>query len=46
MHPILGRSNERLQIARKILNDLKLIELWSQYGKPIVVGSVAYNLIV
>ncbi len=45
MHSILERANKRLKIAKEILGDLKLLNLWSKFGEPVVVGAVAYDLV-
>jgi hypothetical protein len=42
----LSRATEKLRIAQYILADLQLIERWHVFGKPIVVGAVAYGLVV
>jgi len=42
----LSRAAGRLRIAQHILADLQLIERWRTFGKPIVVGAVAYGLVV
>jgi hypothetical protein len=43
---ILVRALERQQIARHILAQLQLMERWSAYGHPVLVGAVAYGLVV
>jgi len=46
MDTVLSRAADRLRIAQYILADLQLIERWRTFGKPIVVGAVAYGLVV
>ena len=46
MDTALSRATEKLRIAQYILADLQLIERWHVFGKPIVVGAVAYGLVV
>lgn len=40
------RAKEKKQIAEGILADLNLVERWSRYGRPVIVGALAYDLIV
>ncbi|HET7087707.1 MAG TPA: hypothetical protein VFL17_03565 [Anaerolineae bacterium] len=42
----ITRSAERLRSARSILAELRLMERWAVYGTPILVGAVAYELVV
>lgn len=42
----VGHSKARRGLALRIINDLGLIERWSAYGRPVVVGAVACDLIV
>ena len=42
----ITRSAERLRSARSILAELRLVERWAVYGTPILVGAVAYELVV
>lgn len=46
MHDILQRAAQRRLKAEKILRELQLIERWQRYGRPVVVGAVAYDLVV
>jgi hypothetical protein len=46
MDTALSRVADRLRIAQHILADLQLIERWHTFGKPIIVGAVAYGLVV
>jgi hypothetical protein len=43
---LIERSKQRKNIAVKILNELKLLERWSEIGTPYLVGATAYDLIV
>jgi hypothetical protein len=43
---ILERAKHRKNIANKILNELRLMEKWSEIGETYLVGAVAYDLIV
>jgi hypothetical protein len=38
---VRDRAAARLQTAHEIVRDLDLLGRWSQYGEPLVVGSVA-----
>lgn len=40
------RSRERCRQARAILDELGLIASWSRFGRPVVVGAVAYELVL
>jgi hypothetical protein len=46
MDSLLSRADDRRRTAHRILSELRLIERWSVYGKPMVVGAVAYGLVV
>ncbi len=46
MDTTLSRATKRLQIAQEILCDLHLLERWSAFGTPVLVGAVAYGLVV
>lgn len=46
MDTALTRADARLQVARGILADLQLLEKWSAFGEPILVGAVSYGLVV
>jgi len=46
MEHILSRTTVRLSTAQAILAELQLIERWKKFGNPIVVGAVAYDLVV
>jgi len=46
MDTALSRAADRLRIAQHILADLQLVERWRAFGMPIVVGAVAYGLVV
>ena len=43
---LLERAARRQAQARRILDELDLINLWSPYGWPVVVGSVRHGLVV
>ncbi len=46
MCDILRRSAQRRLMAERILRELRLIERWQCHGRPVVVGAVAYDLVV
>lgn len=46
MHDIISRAEARKKIAEHILLELDLINRWSRYGTCILVGAVAYGLVV
>ncbi len=46
MDGVLERANQRLQVARYILSQLQLLERWSHFGDPVIVGAMAYGLMV
>ena len=43
---ILQRAEARQARAEEILEELDLVNRWSPYGRPIVVGSVSHRLVV
>jgi hypothetical protein len=43
---VLTRATTRRQTAEHILADLALLERWDAYGRAVVVGAVAYDLVV
>jgi len=43
---LLTRAQNRLRIAQSILAQLMLVERWSAFGSPILVGAAAYGLVV
>jgi hypothetical protein len=43
---ILEQAKQNILTANQILDELNLLDLWSVVGEPIVVGAVAYNLII
>jgi hypothetical protein len=42
----LARAAQRLQTAQHILAELRLVERWRLFGRPVIVGAVAYGLVV
>jgi len=46
MNEILDSEEEQRSIAQNILEDLKLLELWRQFGEPYLVGAMTYRLMV
>jgi hypothetical protein len=42
----LARAAHRLQVAYDILDRLRLVERWRPFGNPVLVGAVAYELVV
>ncbi len=43
---VLERVEQRKQIGQAILDELALIERWTAFGRPVVVGAMAYDLVV
>jgi hypothetical protein len=46
MHDLILRAAQRQELARHILFELDLIGRWKEFGAPVVVGAVAYDLVV
>jgi hypothetical protein len=46
MDELTEKAAQRLRTAMHILADLKLLERWEAYGEPILVGALAYGLLV
>jgi len=46
MDTTLTRALNRLHVAQDILAQLQLMERWSVFGNPVLVGAVAYGLVV
>jgi hypothetical protein len=46
MNPVLARAQERRRRALRIIEELDLINRWSRFGEPVVVGSVSTGLVV
>jgi hypothetical protein len=46
MDTALTRAINRLHVAQHILAQLHLVERWSAFGDPVLVGAVAYGLVV
>jgi hypothetical protein len=46
MHAILHRADQRRIAAERILRELALLERWQRFGRPVLVGAVAYDLVV
>lgn len=42
----ITRAQNRLKVAQSILAQLQLVERWSAFGSPIIVGAAAYGLVV
>jgi hypothetical protein len=45
-YDVRARADARLRTAHGIIRDLDLLGRWSQYGEPVVVGSVAIRVVV
>lgn len=43
---VLSRSDKRRANAERVMSALGLFERWAVYGRPVLVGSVAYDLVV
>lgn len=46
MDDIFERAETRRERAQNIIRELGLIERWSRFGNPVVVGAVRYGLVV
>ena len=46
MDTVLTRAANRLSVAQHILNELQLLERWHTFGNPVLVGAVAFGLVV
>ena len=46
MSDVLIRAAKKRQIALNILAELSLLEKWTPFGRPVIVGAVAYDLVV
>jgi hypothetical protein len=46
MDEIFLREGKRRERAKKILEKLDLLQRWSHYGRPILVGAFRYGLMV
>ena len=46
MEEVLEQCNQRLRTAHAILADLQLFERWQAFGTPVLVGAVAYELVM
>jgi hypothetical protein len=46
MSDVLERARARKQVAEAILSDLDLLEKWRRFGRPVVVGAAAFDLVV
>ena len=43
---VFARAASRMQVAYDVLDRLQLLERWRPFGNPILVGAVAYELVV
>lgn len=46
MEDLLARAAARRRTALQILSDLSLVKRWAPYGRAVLVGAVAYGLVV
>ena len=46
MTDVLERAEKRRQVAESILADLQLLQKWQRFGRPVIVGALAYDLMV
>lgn len=46
MNDVVTRAVARLEIARQIIGELNLLTRWAAFGTPMIVGAVAYGLVV
>lgn len=44
MNEYLQHAQERRVAAERILRELRLVDLWSRFGRPVVVGALAYDV--
>jgi hypothetical protein len=44
MTTLIDQSDRRRSMAEEILSELQLVQLWSQFGRPVIVGALAYDL--
>ena len=46
MRDLIDNAAYRRQVAENILADLDLVRKWEKYGRPVLVGAFAYNLMI
>lgn len=46
MHAALTRAATRLRIAEEVLAEFGFVERWRAFGDPVIVGAIAYGLVV
>jgi hypothetical protein len=46
MDDILLRAEKRRERALDIIEELNLLQRWSRYGSPVIVGAIRYGLVV
>ena len=46
MTDLIERAADRRRVAESILADLDLVRKWERFGRPVLVGAVAYDLVV
>jgi hypothetical protein len=46
MTHVTERANKKRASAWNILSDLRLVAKWERYGRPVIVGALAYDLLV
>ena len=46
MTDVIARAGERKRVAESILADLDLVARWEKFGRPVLVGAFAFDLLV
>ena len=46
MKHVIERAQDRRRVAESILEDLDLVSKWERFGRPVLVGAFAYDLLV
>ena len=46
MTDVIKRAADRRRDAESILTDLDLVRKWKKFGRPVLVGAFAYDLLV
>ena len=46
MADVIERAADRKRVAESILADLDLVHKWQRFGRPVLVGAFAYDLLV
>jgi hypothetical protein len=46
MDDVIEHAAYRRQVAEEILAELDLVRKWERFGRPVLVGAFAYDLLV